>query len=107
MLYTSTDVADTSKYMGLQVAHKLRTYPCKYSHSCLNIVDRTEPAKLPDLEFAHKLRLSTTTMPYNILVLAARKAGVSHETFKNRYERHMQMIADLCGTYAPLSHTRW
>lgn len=46
-------------------------------------------------------------MVYTVMVMAPRKAGVSHETFKNRYEQHMRMIADLSGDAAPLSHTRY
>jgi hypothetical protein len=46
-------------------------------------------------------------MAYNILVLAARKPGVSHATFKTRYENHMSMVTKLAGSAGPLSHTRW
>lgn len=46
-------------------------------------------------------------MVYTVMVMAPRKADVSHETFKNRYEQHMRMIADLSGDAAPLSHTRY
>ncbi|KAJ5782485.1 Dimeric alpha-beta barrel [Penicillium paradoxum] len=46
-------------------------------------------------------------MVYNVMVFAPRKAGITHEQFKNRYEQHMQMIAGICGDAAPVSHTRW
>jgi len=41
------------------------------------------------------------------MVLAPRKAGVSHAVFKTRYEQHMRMISELCGDAAPLSHKRF
>ncbi|KAK3677839.1 hypothetical protein LTR37_021511 [Vermiconidia calcicola] len=41
------------------------------------------------------------------MVFAPRKAGVTHETFKERYEQHMRMIANLCGDASPVSHKRW
>lgn len=44
---------------------------------------------------------------YNVMVLVNRKAGVSQEEFKQRYERHMQMVKGLCGDTTPVSHTRW
>lgn len=46
-------------------------------------------------------------MVHTIMVLAPRKAGITLEYFKGRYERHMQMAMGLCGDAAPLSHTRW
>jgi hypothetical protein len=46
-------------------------------------------------------------MVHTVMVFAPRKQGVTHEEFKNRYERHMLMVADLCGDAAPLSHTRF
>lgn len=46
-------------------------------------------------------------MVHTVMVQAYRKHGVTHEEFKNRYERHMTMVADLCGDAAPLSHTRF
>lgn len=44
---------------------------------------------------------------FNVMIIASRKAGVSHERFRERYERHMEMVKDLCGDAAPTSHTRW
>lgn len=46
-------------------------------------------------------------MVYTVMVLAPRKEGITHERFKDRYERHMRMVMDLCRDAAPLSHTRW
>jgi hypothetical protein len=46
-------------------------------------------------------------MVHTVMVMAPRKQGVTHEEFKTRYERHMLMVADLCGDAAPLSHTRF
>ncbi|KAK1763070.1 putative e protein [Phialemonium atrogriseum] len=46
-------------------------------------------------------------MVYNLMVFAPRKAGVTHEEFKIRYEQHMHLVAEICGDAAPLSHTRW
>lgn len=46
-------------------------------------------------------------MGHTVMVLAPRKQGVTHEDFKTRYERHMLMVAALCGDAAPISHTRF
>merc|ERR1739848_274533 len=47
------------------------------------------------------------TMVYRIIVLAPRKAGVTHEDFKARYEQHMHLVEDICGLdLMPLRHTR-
>ena len=46
-------------------------------------------------------------MGHTVMVLAPLKQGVTHEEFKSRYERHMTMVAGLCGDAAPLSHTRF
>lgn len=46
-------------------------------------------------------------MVYSLMVFAPRKAGITHDEFKTRYEQHMLMVAELCGDAAPLSHTRW
>ena len=46
-------------------------------------------------------------MTYSVTVLAPRKPGVSHETFKARYERHMSLVREICGDEnMPLRHTR-
>ncbi|KAI6779250.1 uncharacterized protein J7T54_007777 [Emericellopsis cladophorae] len=46
-------------------------------------------------------------MVYRIIVLAPRKAGVTHEDFKARYEQHMHLVEDICGRdLMPLRHTR-
>lgn len=46
-------------------------------------------------------------MAFTVMVFANRKQGISHEAFTTRYEQHMDMISDLCGDAAPLSHTRF
>lgn len=46
-------------------------------------------------------------MVHTVMVMAPRKSGITHEEFKSRYERHMQMVAELSGDAAPLSHTRF
>ena len=46
-------------------------------------------------------------MVYTQLVLARRKADITHEDFRARYEQHMAMVARLVGSEAmPLRHTR-
>lgn len=45
-------------------------------------------------------------MVYRVMVFAPRKATITHEEFKTRYEQHMRMVADISGDAAPLSHTR-
>ncbi|SPN96636.1 uncharacterized protein DNG_00157 [Cephalotrichum gorgonifer] len=45
-------------------------------------------------------------MVYRIMIFAPRKAGITHEEFKARYEQHMRMVAEICGDAAPLKHTR-
>ncbi|EME78018.1 uncharacterized protein MYCFIDRAFT_212616 [Pseudocercospora fijiensis CIRAD86] len=46
-------------------------------------------------------------MVYQFMVFASRKAGITHEYFKQRYERHMKMIEGLCKGAEPSSHTRF
>jgi hypothetical protein len=46
-------------------------------------------------------------MVYSVMVFAPRKAGVTREYFKQRYERHMKMIETLCADAPPVSHKRW
>ncbi|KAF7556414.1 hypothetical protein G7Z17_g1477 [Cylindrodendrum hubeiense] len=46
-------------------------------------------------------------MVYSVMIFAPRMPGITHEVFKTRYEQHMNMVAELCGDAAPLSHTRW
>lgn len=45
-------------------------------------------------------------MTYLVMINAARKAGISHEEFKNRYELHIQKVAELSGDAVFLKHTR-
>ncbi|KAL0940444.1 putative e protein [Colletotrichum truncatum] len=45
-------------------------------------------------------------MTYRIMVFAGRKAGISHEEFKKRYEQHMHLVEEICGDAMPLRHTR-
>lgn len=46
-------------------------------------------------------------MVYTQLVLARRKAGITHEYFRARYEQHMALVSRLVGSDAmPLRHTR-
>ncbi|KAH7129764.1 EthD domain-containing protein [Dactylonectria estremocensis] len=46
-------------------------------------------------------------MVYTTMVFASRKAGITHEEFKTRYEQHMHLVAEICGDAMPLKHTRW
>ncbi|KAH7161869.1 EthD domain-containing protein [Dactylonectria macrodidyma] len=46
-------------------------------------------------------------MVYIIMIFASRKAGITHEEFKTRYEQHMRLVAEICGDATPLKHTRW
>ncbi|CAI7584553.1 unnamed protein product [Penicillium glandicola] len=50
--------------------------------------------------------LTINIMVYRVMVFAPRKADITHEEFKTRYEQHMVMVADICGDAAPVSHTR-
>jgi hypothetical protein len=45
-------------------------------------------------------------MVYRVIIFAGRKAGITHDEFKTRYEQHMKLVAKLCGDAAPLRHTR-
>ncbi|ROT38219.1 hypothetical protein SODALDRAFT_312785 [Sodiomyces alkalinus F11] len=46
-------------------------------------------------------------MVFSSMIFAARRAGITHEEFKKRYEQHMRMVEEICGDAMPLSHTRW
>lgn len=44
---------------------------------------------------------------FQVMILAHRKAGISHQTFHDRYERHMEMVKGFCGDAPPILHMRW